>query len=191
MSAGLNARQQEAVLFGDGPLLVLAGAGAGKTRVLTQRVAHLVEHRQISPSRILVVTFTNKAAKEMKTRLEGLIGAPRVQKLWIGTFHAVCARLLRQEIERLHYSRRFVIYDTDDQEKLMKQVMAQLELDPTQHKPRSVLRRISALKTRGCCRLTTAAKPMSLRTSGSPGFMMPIRKCWRVTTPWILTICCC
>ncbi|MGV3522651.1 MAG: ATP-dependent helicase [Candidatus Sericytochromatia bacterium] len=149
MSAGLNARQQEAVLFGDGPLLVLAGAGAGKTRVLTQRVAHLVEHRQISPSRILVVTFTNKAAKEMKTRLEGLIGAARVQKLWIGTFHSVCARLLRQEIERLHYSRRFVIYDTDDQEKLMKQVMAQLELDPTQHKPRSVLRRISALKNQG------------------------------------------
>lgn len=146
----LNERQQQAVLFGPGPVLVLAGAGAGKTRVLTQRVAYLVEQQKISPSRILVVTFTNKAAKEMKARLESLIGSYQVDKLWVGTFHAICARLLRQEIDLLGgYTRRFVIYDPDDQEKLMKATLAQLDLDPSQHKPRTMLRRISALKNQG------------------------------------------
>lgn len=148
--AGLNQAQQEAVLFGEGPLLVLAGAGAGKTRVLTHRVAYLVEQRKISASRILVVTFTNKAAKEMKARLELLMGSYQVDKLWIGTFHAICARLLRQEIELLGgYSRRFVIYDPDDQEKLMKATLAQLDLDPAHNKPRALLRKVSALKNQG------------------------------------------
>ena len=150
IAGGLNERQQAAVVFGKGPLLVLAGAGAGKTRVLTQRVAHLVEQRRISPSRMLVVTFTNKAAKEMKARLEKLIGANQVDKLWIGTFHAICARLLRQEIHLLGgYTRRFAIYDPDDQEKLMKATLAQLDLDPSQHKPRTLLRQISGLKNQG------------------------------------------
>ncbi len=146
----LNERQQQAVVFGAGPVLVLAGAGAGKTRVLTQRVAYLVEQQKISPSRILVVTFTNKAAREMKDRLENLIGSYQVDKLWVGTFHAICARLLRQEIDLLGgYTRRFVIYDPDDQEKLMKTTLAQLDLDPSQHKPRTMLRKISALKNQG------------------------------------------
>ncbi|HEY9844130.1 MAG: ATP-dependent helicase [Candidatus Sericytochromatia bacterium] len=146
----LNERQQQAVLFGEGPLLVLAGAGAGKTRVLTQRVAQLVQQRSISASRILVVTFTNKAAKEMKARLENLIGPGQVDKLWVGTFHAICARLLRQEIDLLGgYTRRFAIYDPDDQEKLMKATLAQLDLDPSQHRPRSMLKKISELKNRG------------------------------------------
>lgn len=145
----LNPYQLQAVEFGSGPLLVLAGAGAGKTRVLTQRVAHLIERQGVSPSRILVVTFTNKAAKEMKSRLIQLIGEARVKKIWVGTFHSVCVRLLRQEIERLHYSRYFVIYDPQDQEKLMKEVLAQLELDPQNWRPRKVLSQISSLKNQG------------------------------------------
>ena len=131
----LNPSQQAAVVFNTGPLLVLAGAGAGKTRVLTQRVHHLIQHHQIHPSRILVVTFTNKAAREMKSRLEHLLGEKTVQKIWMGTFHGVCLRLLRQEIERLGYARRFVIYDPNDQEKLMKMVMAQLDLNPKETRP--------------------------------------------------------
>jgi len=148
---GLNQRQQAAVEHGDGPVLVLAGAGAGKTRVLTQRAAYLMSQRRVSPSRILVVTFTNKAAREMKERLETLVGEARAQHLWTGTFHAICARLLRQEIERLEggYQRRFAIYDPSDQEKLMKSVLNQLELDLTQYRPRQTLQRISRLKNQG------------------------------------------
>lgn len=145
----LNASQEQAVRFHEGPLLVLAGAGAGKTRVLTQRVHHLIQHYRVHPGRILVVTFTNKAAKEMKSRLALLLGESTVQKVWMGTFHSVCLRLLRQEIERLGYGRRFVIYDPTDQEKLIKTVMATLNLDPREVKPRQWLKRISGLKSQG------------------------------------------
>lgn len=145
----LNPSQQAAVAFNTGPLLVLAGAGAGKTRVLTQRVHHLIQHHRVHPSRILVVTFTNKAAREMKSRLEQLLGEKTVQKVWMGTFHGVCLRLLRQEIERLGYARHFVIYDPTDQEKFMKTVMAQLDLDPRETRPRQWLKKISGLKSQG------------------------------------------
>ncbi|PIQ25876.1 ATP-dependent DNA helicase PcrA [bacterium (Candidatus Blackallbacteria) CG17_big_fil_post_rev_8_21_14_2_50_48_46] len=143
----LNASQKLAVEHPGGPVLVLAGAGAGKTRVLTQRVAHLIELQRVSPSRILVVTFTNKAAREMKERLIGLIGQSAVDRLWIGTFHAICGRLLRQEIYRLNYTSSFVIYDTEDQEKLMREVLSALDLETKQ--ARTWLRQVSGLKNRG------------------------------------------
>lgn len=145
----LNPSQQAAVAFHNGPLLVLAGAGAGKTRVLTQRIHYLIHHHRVHPSRILVVTFTNKAAREMKERLALLLGEKVVQKVWMGTFHSVCLRLLRQEIERLHYARRFVIYDPKDQEKLLKSVMESLSMDPREVKPRQWLKKISGLKSQG------------------------------------------
>lgn len=151
MLATLNLAQNEAVSYGQGPVLVLAGAGAGKTRVLTHRAAHLLQVQKLSPSRLLVLTFTNKAAREMKNRLNTLVGEAASEKIWAGTFHSICARLLRYEIERLEagYQRRFVIYDPNDQEKLMKEVLAQLDLDTTQHRPRGLLRQISALKNQG------------------------------------------
>lgn len=151
MTADLNSEQAEAVHYGQGPVLVLAGAGAGKTRVLTQRAAYLLQVHKLNPSRLLVLTFTNKAAREMKDRLKTLVGENQSDKIWAGTFHSICARLLRYEIERLEggYQRRFVIYDPNDQEKLLKTVLVQLELDPTQHRPRGLLRQISALKNQG------------------------------------------
>jgi DNA helicase-2/ATP-dependent DNA helicase PcrA len=131
----------------DGPTLVLAGAGAGKTRVLTERTAALVQTHHVLPERILVVTFTNKAAREMKARLSRLIGESAVQRLWIGTFHAVCGRLLRHDIQRLGYTPAFVIYDSEDQEKLLREVLTELGYDS--RTARSWLRQISALKNKG------------------------------------------
>jgi DNA helicase-2/ATP-dependent DNA helicase PcrA len=110
----LNQQQREAVLHTEGPLLVLAGAGSGKTRVLTHRIAYLVEEMGVRPWNILAITFTNKAAREMKERLEKLIGSEG-NDLWVGTFHACCVRILRREIERLGFDKSFVIYDVDDQ----------------------------------------------------------------------------
>ena len=116
---GLNPQQKEAVLHTEGPLLVLAGAGSGKTRVLTHRIAYLIEERGVSPYNILAITFTNKAAREMKERIESIIG-PRALDTWTGTFHSCCVRILRREIDRIGFDRNFVIYDSADQETLMK-----------------------------------------------------------------------
>src|SRR5450756_1607460 len=111
---GLNPEQKAAVLHTEGALLVLAGAGSGKTRVLTHRIAHIVEDLGVRPWQVVAITFTNKAAREMKSRLETLIGNAALD-LWVGTFHSVCMRILRRDIEKLGYDRSFVIYDTDDQ----------------------------------------------------------------------------
>lgn len=145
----LNVHQREAAEHLNGPLLVLAGAGSGKTRVLTQRVGNLVQHHQVSPSRILVVTFTNKAAKEMKERLIKLIGEEQVRRLWVGTFHAICSRILRENIELLGYDRRFVIYDPDDQKKTMRGVLEKLNLDPKQYPIPKQLSMVSRIKNGG------------------------------------------
>jgi DNA helicase-2/ATP-dependent DNA helicase PcrA len=109
----LNPSQREAVTHGEGPLLVIAGAGSGKTRVLTYRIAYLLRHAGVDPGRILAATFTNKAAGEMKDRLRALLGAA-AEDLWIGTFHSICARILRKEIQHLGYTPGFVIYDEKD-----------------------------------------------------------------------------
>ena len=121
----LNPVQREAVQHTEGPLLILSGAGSGKTRVITHRIAHLIHHHRVSPYNILAVTFTNKAAEEMRTRLENLIGP---SPLWVGTFHSTCAQILRRDIHHLGYERSFTIYDTADQQTLIKELIKTLQL---------------------------------------------------------------
>jgi ATP-dependent DNA helicase UvrD/PcrA len=143
--ADLNPAQREAVLHADGPLLVVAGAGSGKTRVLTHRVAHLIAAHGIRPSEILAITFTNKAAGEMRSRLEGLLG-PMAGGLWILTFHAACGRILRREAPRLGYRSNFTIYDQADQVRLVKLCLEELERDPKRFVPRGIHAQISRAK---------------------------------------------
>ena len=141
----LNPEQREAVLHGDGPLLIFAGAGSGKTRVLTHRAAHLVKHRGVDPRNLLAVTFTNKAANEMKERIARLIG-PLRWDFWMGTFHAICARILRREGGVVGVDPGFVVFDEGDQLALMKDVLKELDVDPERIQPASVLNRISEAK---------------------------------------------
>jgi len=142
---GLNPEQKKAVLHNLGPLLILAGAGSGKTRVITHRIAYLVKNRGVSPYRILAITFTNKAAKEMKNRIEELIGQD-VNNMWVGTFHAMLVKVLRQHIDLLGFEKTFTILDSDDQQKVVKQCIAQLNLDEKMYPPRSVHSQISSAK---------------------------------------------
>src|ERR1700730_2768376 len=147
--AGLNEPQRKAVTTTQGPVLILAGPGSGKTRVITHRIAYLVQHEHVSPWRILAVTFTNKAAKEMRERLEKLVGVSESKEMTIGTFHAICARVLRIEADYLAplgLNRSFVILDTDDQASLVKQAIRALNLDEKQHRPVAVQAAISRAK---------------------------------------------
>ncbi|HET9016468.1 MAG TPA: UvrD-helicase domain-containing protein [Thermomicrobiaceae bacterium] len=144
---GLNPEQERAVTTVDGPVLVVAGPGSGKTRVLTHRVAYLIDHRGVSPWHILAVTFTNKAAREMRARLEILVGPDRARQLTVGTFHAVCARILRRDGHLIGLDPRFTIYDDADQIDAVKQSLKALNLDPKQFAPRPILSRISAAKS--------------------------------------------
>jgi len=141
----LNPPQREAVLHGDGPLLVLAGAGSGKTRVITHRIAHLVRERGVPVREILAITFTNKAAGEMRERIADLIGA-EASGLWASTFHSACARLLRIEHQAAGYQRSFSIYDDADQQRLMRDILKDEGIDPKRLTPRAVLGHISAAK---------------------------------------------
>src|SRR6476646_4918484 len=143
--ADLNPAQREAVLTTEGPLLVVAGAGSGKTRVLTYRVAHLLNACGVKPNEILAITFTNKAAGEMRERLENLLG-PVARAICILTFHAACGRILRREAPRLGYRSNFTIYDSADQVRLTKQVLEELEKDPKRFVPRGIHAQISAAK---------------------------------------------
>ncbi|MEA2438813.1 MAG: ATP-dependent helicase UvrD/PcrA [Thermoleophilaceae bacterium] len=142
---GLNDPQREAVLHEKGPLLVLAGAGSGKTRVLTHRIAHLVDTDQARPGEILAITFTNKAAKEMRERVEQLVG-PRVRAMWVMTFHSACARMLRQHGDKLGFTRSFTIYDEQDSIRLVKRCIEDLDIDPKRFTPRAIKRQISTAK---------------------------------------------
>ena len=141
----LNPMQKEAVLCTEGPLLVLAGAGSGKTRVLTHRVAYLIEEKGIAPWNIMAITFTNKAAGEMRERVDKLV-EQGAEAVWVATFHSSCVRILRRHIEYLGYDTNFTIYDTDDQKTLMKKVFKSLEIDPRQYKERAVMGVISSAK---------------------------------------------
>jgi DNA helicase II / ATP-dependent DNA helicase PcrA len=143
--ADLNPAQREAVLATEGPLLVVAGAGSGKTRVLTYRVAHLLNAIGVKPNEILAITFTNKAAGEMRERLEDLLG-PVARAIWILTFHAACGRILRREAPRLGYRSNFTIYDQADQVRLTKQCLEELERDPKRFTPRGIHEQISSAK---------------------------------------------
>ncbi|MFN5008328.1 MAG: ATP-dependent helicase, partial [Bacteroidota bacterium] len=142
---GLNPQQREAVLHRDGPLMIIAGAGSGKTKVLTTRIAHLMANG-VDPFRILALTFTNKAAREMKERIERMLGNRESNNLYIGTFHSVFARILRAEATRIGYPSSFTIYDTDDTKSVLKTVINELNLDDKMYKPAVVYNRISAAK---------------------------------------------
>ena len=141
----LNGPQRQAVECTEGPLLVLAGAGSGKTRVLTYRIAHILEDLNVAPWEILAITFTNKAAAEMRERLQGLVG-PRSRGMWVSTFHSMCVRMLRADAERLGFSKSFTIYDTDDQKRLYKEIMAELDIDPKRFPINALMNRISTAK---------------------------------------------
>jgi DNA helicase-2/ATP-dependent DNA helicase PcrA len=142
----LNPQQRQAVTVGGGPVLVLAGPGSGKTRVLTQRVAYLIGYEGVRPYQMLAVTFTNKAAREMESRVRGLLGEEATSGLWLGTFHATCARLLRREAEHLPFDSSFVIYDEDDQQRVVKAAVRDLNLDDKTYRPPSVHGAISRAK---------------------------------------------
>ena len=141
----LNPPQQEAVFHTEGPLLILAGAGSGKTRVLTHRIAHLIADKGVNPFNILAITFTNKAAQEMRERVDKLTGADGMS-VWVATFHSTCVRILRRYIDRLGYDNRFTIYDSNDQKTLMKEICRKLNIDTKKYKERSLLAQISHAK---------------------------------------------
>ncbi|EPZ60780.1 uvrD/REP helicase N-terminal domain protein [[Clostridium] sordellii ATCC 9714] len=141
----LNPAQKEAVLKTEGPVLILAGAGSGKTRVLTTRIAHLMKNKGVHPSNILAITFTNKAANEMKERVEETIDSD-VKDMWITTFHSCCVRMLRKDINRIGYNRSFVIYDSSDQVTLVKDCLKELNLSDKTFEPKVVISYISGAK---------------------------------------------
>lgn len=141
----LNAEQREAVFHTEGPLLILAGAGSGKTRVLTHRIAYLIEEKGINPWNILAITFTNKAAGEMRERVDDIVGFGS-ESIWVSTFHSTCVRILRRHIDRLGHDNNFTIYDSDDQKTLMKDVCKLLQIDTKTYRERTILSAISSAK---------------------------------------------
>ena len=143
---GMNPEQARAVKKTEGPLLIMAGAGSGKTRVLTHRIAYLVVEKNVYPSNILAITFTNKAAREMRNRIDGLLGEGTGERMWVSTFHSMCVRILRRDIDRIGMSKSFSILDTTDQLTVIKAVLKELNLDPKQYEPRSMLNAISSAK---------------------------------------------
>ncbi len=148
----LNDAQRDAVTHRQGPLLVIAGPGSGKTRVITHRIAWLIEQGDelgVEPWRILAVTFTNRAAREMRTRLEALIGKEASAEVWLGTFHRICVRMLRAQGQQIGVPRNFVIFDSDDQMQVVRSTLKELQLDPKQYPPRAILSRISKAKSEG------------------------------------------
>lgn len=143
---GMNKEQEEAVKTTEGPLLIMAGAGSGKTRVLTHRIAYLIVEKEVYPSKILAITFTNKAAREMRERINGLLGAGTGERMWVSTFHSMCVRILRRDIDRIGYTKNFSILDTSDQLTVIKNVLKEQNIDSKQYDPRSMLNAISGAK---------------------------------------------
>ena len=141
----LNDEQKDAVMHTKGPVLILAGAGSGKTRVLVHRIAYMIDYEGISPFNILAITFTNKAAGEMRKRIDDMVGFGADQ-IWVATFHSTCVRILRRHIDLLGYDTNFTIYDTDDSKSVMKQVFKNLNIDNKQIKEKRVLNAISSCK---------------------------------------------
>lgn len=141
----LNEEQKKSVFTTEGPVLLLAGAGSGKTRVLTHRIAYLIDELGVNSYQIMAITFTNKAAGEMKERVERLVGMG-AESIWVTTFHSTCVRILRRFADRLGYDNNFTIYDTDDQKSVMKDVCKHLQIDTKQMKERTILSAISSAK---------------------------------------------
>ena len=156
----LNESQQKAVVYLDGPALVIAGAGSGKTRVLTYKIAWLLK-QGFAPHRILALTFTNKAAREMKERIAGIVGEETARRLWMGTFHSIFSRILRREAERLGLTSNFTIYDATDSKNLIKSIIKEMQLDDKVYRPGMIQSRISnaknALITYNCLLYTSDA----------------------------------
>ncbi|NYC93367.1 DNA helicase-2/ATP-dependent DNA helicase PcrA [Clostridium acetobutylicum] len=142
----LNEEQYKAATKIDGPILILAGAGSGKTRVLTYRIAHMVKDLEIYPSQILAITFTNKAAKEMKDRVKALIGGNEIDNMWISTFHSCCVRILRREIDKIGYNKNFTIYDSDDQKVLMRECIKQVGINEKDITEKEIISKIGSAK---------------------------------------------
>jgi DNA helicase-2/ATP-dependent DNA helicase PcrA len=142
---GMNPKQAEAVLHTEGPLLIMAGAGSGKTRVLTHRIAYLIDEKQVNPWNILAITFTNKAAKEMRERVEAILGG-RSEGVWVSTFHSMCVRILRRDVDHIGYSRNFTIIDSGEQKTLVKRLLKEMNYDPKKFDARTILGTISNLK---------------------------------------------
>lgn len=159
----LNPMQQEAVCHTEGPLLILAGAGSGKTRVLTHRIAWLIDEKGVNPWNILAITFTNKAAGEMRERVDDIVGFGSEQ-IWVSTFHSACVRILRRFADHLGYERNFVIYDTDDQKSVIKEICKRLNIDTKIYKERALLSAISSAKNE-----MIDAKAYALNVSGDFG----------------------
>ncbi|GAF36455.1 ATP-dependent DNA helicase UvrD/PcrA [Lentilactobacillus farraginis DSM 18382 = JCM 14108] len=142
---GLNKDQKDAVIHTEGPVLIMAGAGSGKTRVLTHRIAYIIEHNHVMPWHILAITFTNKAAREMRERVSKLLDESG-DDVWVSTFHALCVRILRRNIDQLGFNRAFTIADTSEQRTLVKRVLRDLNIDPKKFDPRAILSAISNAK---------------------------------------------
>lgn len=142
---GLNPEQQDAVKATDGPLLIMAGAGSGKTRVLTHRIGYLMVEKGVNPYNILAITFTNKAAREMRERIQRMMGGA-ADEIWISTFHSMCVRILRRDIDRIGFNRNFTILDTTDQQSVIKGILKDKNLDPKKFDPRAILGAISSAK---------------------------------------------
>ena len=145
LKALLNKEQYEGAVTVEGPVLILAGAGSGKTRVLTYRMAHMIEELNIFPYKILAITFTNKAAREMQERVEKIIGE-RAKDMWISTFHSTCVRILRREIEKLGYKKNFTIYDSTDQKTLIKECIKLLQINDKENTEQEIIDKISKEK---------------------------------------------
>ncbi len=145
----LNNAQKEAVLYLDGPLLIVAGAGSGKTKVLTSRIAHIIKEKRAFPNQILSVTFTNKAAKEMQTRVSKMLGSAATGLSWLGTFHSICAKILRKHAAAANLNSNFTIIDTDDQTRLIKNICKSENIDIKQLAPRFILAIIDRWKNKG------------------------------------------
>ena len=144
--AGMNPEQEKAVKTTEGPLLIMAGAGSGKTRVLTHRIAYLVVEKEVYPSKILAITFTNKAAREMRERIDGILGNGTGESMWVSTFHSMCVRILRRNIDQIGMSKNFSILDSTDQLSVVKNVMKEENIDPKRFEPRVILNAISSAK---------------------------------------------
>src|SRR5690606_26084843 len=165
---GLNPQQREAVVHAGGPLLIVAGAGSGKTRVLTHRIAHLLATGRARAGQILAITFTNKAAAEMRERVEALVG-PSARTMWVSTFHSACVRILRREAKTLGLRSSFSIYDAADSLRLVTLVARELDLDPKRYAPKAMLHRIGSLKDELVDPDTFAAQVGSLDPAAQPG----------------------
>lgn len=143
---GMNKEQEQAVKTTEGPLLIMAGAGSGKTRVLTHRIAYLVIEKSVYPSKILAITFTNKAAREMRDRIDGLLGNGTGERMWVSTFHSMCVRILRRDIDRIGFSKSFSILDSSDQLTVIKNLLKEQNIDSKKFEPRAILNAISSAK---------------------------------------------